>query len=71
MVTAIVLIFFLLVIMLGLCPSWKRRSRQENLFYLVCTCTSFTVLFLRSLDIELTDPAKRLVDLANLIRHGR
>ena len=61
MVLAIVCITFALVVLMGLWPSWKTRSKKENTFYMICICVSFVVLLLRSLEVSLPDPTQMLV----------
>lgn len=49
MQTAVVLVFFALMLLLGFCPGVRRRSRRENVFYLVSMLLSLTVLLYKSL----------------------
>ncbi|HWS43464.1 MAG TPA: hypothetical protein VN421_10310 [Pseudoflavonifractor sp.] len=46
---AIVLVFFALVIPLGLIRGFRRRSRRENVFYLFTIAVSLTALLFASL----------------------
>ncbi len=50
MQSAVVIVFFALVLLLGFCPGLRNRSKRENAFYLLSILISFAALLLKSLE---------------------
>lgn len=65
MVSAFIIIFYLLVIVPILCLKWKQNTKRENVFFIVCICISFICLFIRGLNIRIPDPTQYLLEWFN------
>lgn len=63
MVTAIVVIYFTLVMALDFRITVKSKKRNEIWIYSTCLILGFVVLFLRSLDIAVPGPTRLIVDV--------
>lgn len=46
---AVIIIFFVLVVLGGFCLGLLKRSKRENVFYIISILLSLTVLLIRSL----------------------
>ena len=48
MKVAVVIVFFALVVLLGFCPGLHRRSKRENIFYIVSILLSLSAVLFKS-----------------------
>lgn len=62
MVTAIIIIFFLLVTAIDFRVIAGSKKKNEIWIYAICLTLSFVILILRSLDIAVPGPSRMIVD---------
>lgn len=60
---AVIILFFLAVILFGFCRGLSKRSRSENVFYAVCIVLSLSVLLLKCFEVAIPDPTRLLAKL--------
>lgn len=65
MQTAFILVFFLAVLVFGLCRKFKERKPAENIFYILTFVLSLTVLLLKSQGLLDFTPTTKLTELFN------
>lgn len=60
---AIIILFFIVVIIFGFCRGIHHRTKSENAFYVLCIAISLSVLLLKSFDVAIPDPSKFFIQL--------
>ncbi|HMM06751.1 MAG TPA: hypothetical protein PKD52_08815 [Clostridiales bacterium] len=60
---AVIIIFFLFIIIFGFCRGLHHRTKSENAFYALSIVISLSVLLLKSFDVAIPDPTKFFTQL--------